>query len=84
MLRGNVVNFVLYLLFRIVVAIAIAVIVIVVVLATCCLAGCLLLLPYLGTVFLLPILVFERAYSLYYLAQFGPEYDVFAPSIASR
>jgi len=48
-------------------------------LVTCCIAGCLFALPYLGTVFLLPILVFERAYSLHYLAQFGPDYDVFAP-----
>jgi hypothetical protein len=79
LLRGNFANLVLYLLFRIVLAIAITVLVVFVVLATCCIAGCLFALPYLGTVFLLPILVFERAYSLHYLAQFGPDYDVFAP-----
>ena len=56
----------------------IAVVVVVAVLATCCIAGCLFALPYLGTVFLLPILVFERAYSLHYLAQFGRDYDVFS------
>jgi hypothetical protein len=78
-LRGNLGHLILYLLFRIVLAICIAVIVVAVVLATCCIAGCLFALPYLGTVFLLPILVFERAYSLHYLAQFGPEYDVFSP-----
>jgi hypothetical protein len=27
---------------------------------------------------MLPILVFERSYSLYYLGQYGPEFDVFA------
>jgi len=32
-----------------------------------------------GTVLLLPVLVFKRAYPLYFLAQFGPEYDVFPP-----
>jgi hypothetical protein len=79
LLRGNIGNLVLYFLFRIVLAIAIAVLVVGVVLVTCCIAGCLFALPYLGTVFLLPILVFERAYSLHYLAQFGPDYDVFAP-----
>jgi hypothetical protein len=78
LLPGNLGNLVLYFLFRIVLAIAITVIVVGVVLATCCLAGCLFALPYLGTVFLLPILVFERAYSLHYLAQLGPDYDVFA------
>jgi hypothetical protein len=54
-----------------------------VVLVTCCCAGCLLLLPYLGTVLLLPVLVFKRAYPLYFLAQFGPEYDVFPPPSAA-
>jgi len=79
MLRGNLGHLVLYLLFRIVLAMAIAVVLVGVVLVTCCIAGCLLALPYLGTVLLLPILVFERAYSLHYLAQFGPDYDVFSP-----
>jgi hypothetical protein len=82
LLRGNIGNVVLYFLFRILLAIAITVIVVGVVLVTCCIAGCLFALPYLGTVFLLPILVFERAYSLHYLAQFGPHYDVFAPPAA--
>jgi hypothetical protein len=27
----------------------------------------------------LPVLIFERAYSMHFLAQFGTEYDVFAP-----
>jgi hypothetical protein len=36
-----------------------------------------MIIPYLGTVLLLPILVFKRAYSLHYLAQYGPQYDVF-------
>ncbi|MCX6927068.1 MAG: hypothetical protein NT154_28260, partial [Verrucomicrobia bacterium] len=69
MLRGNLGNIVLYFLFRIVLAMAIAVVLLGVVLVTCCIAGCLFALPYLGTVFLLPILVFDRAYSLHYLAQ---------------
>jgi hypothetical protein len=72
-------QFVLYLLFQIVLHLAIGISVVIIVLLTCCIAGCLLSIPYLGTVLLLPILVFERSYSLSYLAQFDPKYDVFAP-----
>jgi len=75
--RGNVGNFILYLLFQIVLGMVIGTLVVLAVLVTCCIAGCLMALPYLGTVLLLPILVFSRAYSLYYLAQFGREFDVF-------
>ena len=44
--------------------------------------GCLLIIPYLGTVLLLPVLVFKRSYSLHYLAQYGREYDAFPPATA--
>jgi len=80
LLTANVGHFILYLLFQIVLALAIGVIVLVVVLATCCVAGCLLALPFLGTVLFLPVLIFSRAYSLHYLAQYGREYDVFEPA----
>jgi hypothetical protein len=76
---GRLEHLVLYLLFQIVLSIAIIFLVLAAVLVTCCLAGCFLALPYLGTVLLLPVLVFKRSYSLHYLAQFGPEYDVFSP-----
>jgi hypothetical protein len=68
-------QFVLYILFQIVLGMAIGFLVLAVVLVTCCCAGCLLLLPFIRTVLLLPVLVFKRAYPLYYLAQYG--YDVF-------
>jgi hypothetical protein len=42
--------------------------------ATCCLA----LLPYVGTVILLPIFVFFRSFGLCFIRQFGPDYDVWA------
>jgi hypothetical protein len=70
---------IVYILFQIVLGIVIGFIVLAAVVVTCCCAGCLLALPYLGTVLLLPVLVFKRSYSLHYLAQYGPEYDVFAP-----
>jgi hypothetical protein len=72
-------HFVIYLLFLIVLHIVISILVLTAFLVTCCIACCLLLIPFLGTVLLLPILIFKRAFPLYYLAQFGPQYDVFAP-----
>jgi hypothetical protein len=54
------------------------------VLLTCCIAGCLMALPYLGTVLFLPVLIFQRSYALYYLAQYGPQYDVFPVPPASE
>jgi hypothetical protein len=46
------------------------------ILLTCCLAGCLLAIPYIGTVALLPVLVFFRLYGLEYLAQYGRKLDL--------
>ncbi|MFZ1933415.1 MAG: hypothetical protein WCB27_05060 [Thermoguttaceae bacterium] len=80
MLADNAGRFTLYVLFQIVLGMAIGVLVLLVVVVTCCIAGCLMALPYVGTVLLLPVLVFERSYSIYYLAQFGPAYDVFPPA----
>ena len=77
LLAGNPGHFLLYLLFQIILALAIFVLVLTAVLLTCCILGCLLAIPFLGTVLLLPILVFQRSYSLYYLAQYGEEYDLF-------
>ena len=41
----------------------------------CCVC-CLELLPYVGTVLLLPAIIYIRCFTLDCLAQFGPEYDV--------
>ena len=64
----------LYCLFLIVVAVASAMVGCVVTCATCCIAA----IPYVGTVILLPIFVLLRSFSLLFLRQFGPEYDVWA------
>lgn len=77
LLGANAGHFTLYVLFRIVLSIAIALVLLVAIVVTCCIAGCLMALPYIGTVALLPVLVFMRSYSLYYLAQFGPAYTAF-------
>jgi hypothetical protein len=62
----------LYCLFLIVVALATAIITCFATCATCCIAA----IPYIGTVILLPIFVLLRSFSLLFLRQFGPDYDV--------
>jgi hypothetical protein len=78
-LSANKSRFTLYILFQIIISIAIATIIFFICCAGCCLccASVLLLIPYIGTVILLPIFVFKQAYPLYYLRQFGPAFDVF-------
>ena len=70
--------FVLFLLILFAMSMAIGMIILFVMLITCCCAACIFAIPYIGTVALLPILVWRRAYSALFLAQFGPEFDVFA------
>jgi len=79
-LSANKLRFALYLLFQIVIVIAIGAIVFIgfcIGLCLCC-VSVLLMIPYIGTVILLPLFVFRRSYSLYYLQQFGPEFDAFS------
>jgi hypothetical protein len=82
-LSANKLRFTLYLLFQIVIKIVIGAIVGIGFCIGCCLCfiSCLLLVPYIGTVIRLPVLVFTRAYSLYYLQQYGPQFDVFQTEI---
>ena len=78
LLSANKGRFVLYILFQIVIGLCVGLIVAGLACATCCIACCIMAIPYIGTVLLLPILIFKRSYSLYYLRQFGPEFDVFS------
>jgi hypothetical protein len=84
-LSANKLRFTLYLLFQIVIKLVIGVMISIGFCIGCCFccASCLLLVPYIGTVILLPVLVFTRAYSLYYLQQYGPQFDVFRTEIES-
>jgi hypothetical protein len=79
LLGANLGGFVLYLLFQIVIAITIGAMILVIFIVTCCIACCFMSIPFIGTVLLLPVIVFRRAYSLCYLAQYGPNYNVFQP-----
>ena len=49
-------------------------------LATCCIGWLLLVIPYIGTVITLPFWYTLRAFSLEFLGQFGPAYELFPPS----
>jgi len=73
---SNAGRFVLYLLFSLVLSMIIVTLIFIVIIATCCVAGCLMAIPYIGAVLLLPVYVFKRAYSLCYLEQYGTEFGV--------
>jgi hypothetical protein len=65
---------VLYCLFLILLAITTGLISCCAMCVTCCIAA----LPYIGTVILLPVYVLLRSFSLVFLRQFGPDYDLWA------
>ncbi|MCF7956535.1 MAG: hypothetical protein K9M75_12090 [Phycisphaerae bacterium] len=75
-LTSNKGNFTLYILFQIVISIVISAIIVIIVLITCCIAGCLLVIPYIGSVLMLPLSVFQRSYSLCYIRQYSPQFNV--------
>jgi hypothetical protein len=68
---------VLYCLFLVVLVIATGLISCFAICATCCIAA----IPYVGTVILLPVVVLLQAFSLSFIRQFGPDYDVWANSM---
>jgi hypothetical protein len=78
-LSVNKARFILYILFQIVISIVIGTIIFLGFCIGCCLCcvSVLLFIPYIGTVILLPIFVFKQAYPLYYLRQYGPDFNVF-------
>lgn len=80
LLRDNVVAMLVYGIVRMLVYLAVVSALTLALFVTCCLCGLgvLLLVPYIGTVIILPIYVFFRSFSLDYLAQFGEEYVCFA------
>ncbi len=77
LLFANPQRFLLYLLFQFLLMLAIVLGILFAILCTCCLGALLLMIPFVGTAILLPIILFERSYQLYYLAQYGREFDLF-------
>jgi hypothetical protein len=78
LLRAHPMHFIAYGLLMIVLWLVIGLCVMVVGFSTCCLGFILVATPYLGQVILLPVLATLRAFGPEFLAQFGPEFDVFA------
>ena len=74
-LKTRPLNFVVYALFVLMLALVFSVFFSVFCVMTCCMAA----VPYLGTVLLLPIWVAYRLFSVEFLAQFHPDFDLFAP-----
>ncbi len=70
-------NIFLYLLFKAVVTIAVGSAFLLLGLITRNAIYQMLMIPYIGTLVLLPILTFKRAFALHYLRQFGPDFDLF-------
>jgi hypothetical protein len=79
LVSANAGSFLLYVLFKILLAILYLVIGCIATCITCCLAA----VPYIGTVILLPLFVFHRTYSSYFLAQLDTDYAALAPSLDS-
>jgi hypothetical protein len=69
-------QFVLYALFVLALVFVFLCIFAVICLLTCCIVG----LPYVGTVILLPLYVTYRLFSVEFLAQFDPGFDLFTPA----
>ena len=67
-------SIVLFFLMKFALGVALGVIAVVAAVLTCC---CLVALPYIGTVILLPLLVFSRCYTLCFIEQFGPSFRFF-------
>ncbi len=79
-LSGNVGNVVLFYVLRFLLAIGIGIAMVVIQCLTCCIT----LIPYIGTVVLLPLFVFHRAYPLYFMEQLGvPIFPVPEPAWAA-
>jgi hypothetical protein len=68
--RGQVGQLVIFFLLRILFSLGSAVVAMIAVCGTCCIGG----LPYLSSVLLLPVLVFDRTFALSFLEQFHGDY----------
>jgi hypothetical protein len=83
LLREHLGRFVLYALFVLLLVVAVIAVVTVLGFATCCVGFFLMLAPYIGQVVLLPVYVTFRGLGPEFLAQFGPDFDVFAGTAAA-
>lgn len=77
MLPGHGMAIVVYFLLLLALSVAIGFIVLIAIVVTCGLACCCAMLPYISTVVMLPILVFQRCYGLCFMAGMGQGWSVF-------
>lgn len=77
LLRSSPGAFVRYLLFKILIALGLLVSIILAGCLSCCVLFLLLIIPVVGQALLQPYFVFNRAFPLYFLRQFGDEYSLF-------
>ncbi len=76
-LKSHFIHFILYGLFIFLIGIVIIAAVLITGCLTCCVGYIVLMIPYINAVCLLPVYVTLRAFSLEFLAQWGPDYSVF-------
>ena len=72
--------FTIYGLFKLLLWILIGIFIVIAGCYTCCIAFLLLVIPYIGSVFILPVTYTFRAFSVEFLGQFGKEFSLFAES----
>jgi hypothetical protein len=77
LIRQHTGSVVVFVLLRIAIFIGVAILSVIICCATCCIGA----LPYIGTVLLLPVLVYVKCFTLDCLAQFGPECDVWTVDV---
>ena len=75
--RSDPASFLVYGLFVFALAIVVVAAVVTAGLATCCCGFILLAIPYVGSVFLLPVSVTYRGFGPEFLAQYGPDFSIF-------
>jgi hypothetical protein len=77
LLRQNMSRFAIYTLVRILLAVVVGILAGIVSLIATCLTCCILGLPVVNRLPILPFMVFKRAFPIFYLEQFGPEWEIF-------
>ena len=75
----NLCSFFIYGVFIMIVKIAVVVAVIIIAVFTCCIGLLLIMIPFVGTIILLPVSYTFRAFSIEYLATFGDDFNIFYP-----
>jgi hypothetical protein len=75
--RQNPGSFILYGLFLFLLHLVVIIFVVMAGIFTCCIGFILLIIPYINAVILLPISYTFRAFSVEFLEQFGPDYEIF-------